>query len=378
MIHTDRKLDMGFLSLRSETGASGRLALTTSHYSMKAALPPNTQEGARACAFLERVAGINSRSCPCFRRIAFNGLQIGHKPTTIRTMDHEEVTLQRLLSRFPDAPDPVCGSFQQIAHGDIPGVDLEILVAGLPKKVRVEPGELALGYIPLMRVILNAYRAAGRRLIVGLAGVPGSGKSTAAMILAELWKIARHPPRLVVIGMDGWHLPNAELDRRFFSNPDGSTTPLRRRKGSPPSFDSTALAEALECLRRRDRDVDVPVYDRRKHEPVSADTVVRREDDIVLIEGNYLLLNEGSWAEVVRRIDLPLWLEIDPRACREGIIARHMAGGMAPEAAAAKYAENDQPNADIAISGRHRAAWIVRADADHRLTCVVRAESPVG
>ena len=260
-------------------------------------------------------------------------------------------------------------------YTDSRNLELNVVVAGLPRSVTVAPSELIAVYGPLIRMLCEARASAGRRLVVGLAGIPGSGKSTLAAVLLEFWRHLRPGPLLSVVGMDGWHRTNAELDRRLFVAEDGSTMPLRRRKGSPPSFDAVAFAAALRCIRQSRGDVRIPVYDRRRHEPVRDAGVVPAEADIVLVEGNYLLLDTGEWSEVTPQIDLKLWLDIDPDACREGITARHVAGGLSPDQAARKYAENDLPNAQIALATRHRADWVIRSDPRHRLTGLCLASS---
>lgn len=284
-------------------------------------------------------------------------------------MDPETVEiLRRMLARSARPGDETPPAAALAAKR----LQLEVVVAGLPSQVALRRDELLRGYVPLMRILIEAHRSAGRRIVAGLAGVPGSGKSTLAVVLTELWRQVGAGPALAVVGMDGWHLADAELDQRTIVADDGSAMPLRRRKGSPPSFDAEALASALRGIRHADKDVCVPLYDRNLHEPVPDAGVIPAGTDIVLIEGNYLLLDEGAWADVLGQIDLPLWLEIEPGACRDGLLARHIAGGMPPDQAAAKIRENDEPNARIALSTRHQAAWVIHSDGSHALTDVRR------
>jgi pantothenate kinase len=277
-----------------------------------------------------------------------------------------------LLRRELSRPVPA-GPERSGAKDDLPPIEMAVTVAGLNQTVIVEPDELAQAYLPLIRVLCQAQRSAGRRLLVGLAGIPGSGKSTHAMILAELWRQMEPGPLLAVIAMDGWHLPNTELDRRVSDSSEGVSVPLRRRKGSPPSFDAEALATALRNLRMSRQDVTVPRYDRMAHDPVPDGTRVSAECDLVLIEGNYLLLDDGPWADVSSQMDLTIWLEIEPAACREGIVSRHVTGGMSVQQAEAKYLENDWPNAQIALTSRPRAAWILQATPAHHLVGLSRS-----
>ncbi len=249
---------------------------------------------------------------------------------------------------------------------ELPPVCLTLDVAGLTHEILLDGRAFVTGYAPIMRVIVAAQRAADRRILVGLAGVPGGGKSTFVATLAALWHAIDPGPRLSVIGMDGWHLTTAELDAREIPGPDGSPIPLRRRKGSPSSFDVDRLARDLAGLKAAGGDVAVPVYDRRLHEPRPDGLIVPADADVVLVEGNYLLLADGPWARVSDPFDLTFWLDIDPAACREDIIQRHITGGMDRAQAEAKYAENDRPNSDIARAARSRADWVIALDDRRR------------
>src|SRR5690606_6090836 len=126
------------------------------------------------------------------------------------------------------------------------------------------------------------------RLLAGLAGIPAGGKSTFTAALAHVAGRVLGPDRFITIGMDGWHLPNAILDRRWTTDEHGHRVPLRRRKGGPQSFGVLAMTAALRQLREARRTVRLPVYDRRLHDPVPDGITVGQEVDIILIEGNYL------------------------------------------------------------------------------------------
>jgi pantothenate kinase len=268
---------------------------------------------------------------------------------------------------------PVRAPDKDARNLSLPNVQLDVTLAGIRTTLTVGSEELTQGYVPLMRLIRRSWQSAGRRILVGLGGVPGSGKSSTAAILAGLWEAAGAEPSLVTVAMDGWHFTTAELDRRMSVGGDFS---LRRRKGSPPSFDAVSLAGALREIKLARGDVAIPVYDRNLHEPVPGGAVVPADTGIVLIEGNYVLLDEGPWADVSGQIDLPLWLDIEPTACRAGIIARHVSGGLTPAQAAAKYAENDWPNSQIALTSRDRAEWLIRCAPTHKVLGLSRVTRP--
>ena len=92
----------------------------------------------------------------------------------------------------------------------------------------------------------------GCRLIVGIAGAPGSGKSTIANALAKRVN-AVQSDRAALLPMDGYHYD------------DGVLGDLGRlsRKGAVDTFDVDGLAHMLTRLRENKTDsVAVPVFDR--------------------------------------------------------------------------------------------------------------------
>ncbi|MHC4995131.1 MAG: nucleoside/nucleotide kinase family protein, partial [Planctomycetota bacterium] len=124
--------------------------------------------------------------------------------------------------------------------------------------------------------------ASGARRLVGLTGAPGSGKSTLAARLAEAVNRRAGHAICAVLPMDGFHLPNAELSSRG----------LAPVKGSPPTFDAPAFVDKLAEVRRGGA-CTVPVYSRELHEPVADAVTLAPSVALVIVEGNYLLLNEG-------------------------------------------------------------------------------------
>ncbi len=113
--------------------------------------------------------------------------------------------------------------------------------------------------------------------VFGLAGPPGSGKSTVAGRLAGALGA-------VVVPMDGFHLDNTELDR------------LRCRdvKGAPETFDADGFVRLVERLRHADGPVSAPSFDRIADRTIDGAITVDPDDRIVIVEGNYLLARPGA------------------------------------------------------------------------------------
>lgn len=182
----------------------------------------------------------------------------------------------------------------------------------------------------------------GARLLIGLAGAPGSGKSTIAVEIAgALGELA------VVVPMDGFHLPNAHLD----------LLGLRGRKGAPETFDAAGFAELLEAIRRRGA-VAAPAFDRTLDASIPGAIEIDARAAVVIVEGNYLLF-DGDWAAVRRQLDEVWFVEIDERVRRERLIRRHMEYGRTRDEATAWAQDVDEVNARAIASTRARAAAVL-------------------
>jgi pantothenate kinase len=171
------------------------------------------------------------------------------------------------------------------------------------------------------------------RVVVGITGPPGAGKSTLALALAASFHGASYLP------MDGFHLSNATLDRLG----------RRDRKGAVDTFDVAGYVVALERVRSEYRrsDVYLPAFDHGLDEPVAAAHVVPAESRLVITEGNYLGLPEGEWALVRGLLDRLYYVDCPAEVRRERLVTRHIEGGRTPEAAAAWADEVDEPNARL-------------------------------
>lgn len=187
----------------------------------------------------------------------------------------------------------------------------------------------------------------GRRWLLGVTGPPGGGKSSFAAALAR--RAAEHVATAVV-PMDGFHLPNAELDARG----------IRDRKGAPHTFNVEAFVRLLDELRRTPpRRVAAPKYDREVHEPVADAVEIGEDVRLVIVEGNYLLLDDPPWDRVRRRLDETWYIATPIDEAMRRIRARHIEGGCTPAKADAKVIRNDRPNAALVERTRPRADRVI-------------------
>ena len=178
--------------------------------------------------------------------------------------------------------------------------------------------------------------AAGGRALLGIAGVPGAGKSTlAAALVGELER--RHGPGWAAqVPMDGYHLADVSLERLG----------LRDRKGAPETFDALGYAALLRRLRQDvDRDVYAPGFERTLEQPLAGAVVVPAGVRLVVTEGNYLLLDRPEWREAREALDEVWFVDGDDEVRMERLVARHVEFGKSPEHARAWIASVDEPNA---------------------------------
>jgi pantothenate kinase len=148
--------------------------------------------------------------------------------------------------------------------------------------------------------------------------------------------------------MDGFHLANVELARLG----------LAHRKGAVETFDGWGYLALVQRLRRGDEPVVyAPTYDRSVEESVAGAIAVRQDVDVVVTEGNYLLLDDAPWVGLRALLDLVVYLDVDDAARRQRLMARHVAFGKSPAAASAWVATVDERNA-VAIAATRRRADI--------------------
>ena len=197
----------------------------------------------------------------------------------------------------------------------------------------------------LVRRIERA-EAPGERYLLGIAGSPGSGKTTLAQALVRRIEELR-PGTAAYLPMDGFHLANSTLDRLG----------LRDRKGSLETFDGWGFLALLDRLRAETgHTVYAPSFRRAVDEGVAGEIAVGPTARIVVVEGNYLLAEREPWSLVRSRLDAA-WYCSTPGAAREArLIDRHVRHGRTVEAATAWAREVDGVNAALV------EATAVRAD----------------
>ena len=200
-------------------------------------------------------------------------------------------------------------------------------------------------HIPAVR---RAHALAARpgRALLGITGAPGTGKSLlAAALVAEV-------PGAVVVPMDGFHRTTADLAAR------GWVT----ERGTPRTFDASAFVAILRRLRAGDA-VRAPDFDRSREEPVPDAIDVPAHAPLVIVEGNYLLLDVPPWAEVGGLLDETWFVEVPEDVRLARLIERHVEFGRdRAEATARATSGSDAANARLVAATRTQADLVVTGE----------------
>ncbi|ROV99603.1 hypothetical protein VPNG_07714 [Cytospora leucostoma] len=230
-----------------------------------------------------------------------------------------------------------------------------------------------------------------RRFLIGIGGIPGSGKTTLSQIVTT--EINRrhsaldpsHPshtptPIAAFVPMDGYHLTRAQLS----AMPDPATAHARR--GAEFTFDGPSFLKLVQALREPlggsgagvgagagvypPGTILAPSFDHALKDPKADDIPILPSHRIVVFEGNYVALDKEPWASAARLMDEVWFVDVDFAVARRRLTVRHVKAGIAKDEAEAdrRAVENDLPNGeeivgkrlpvDEVIVSRDDGAWV--------------------
>lgn len=196
------------------------------------------------------------------------------------------------------------------------------------------------------------FKRAGKssRFIVAVAGPPGSGKS----LLAERLHEVLPENSSVVVPMDGFHFDDIVLNQRG----------LRPRKGAPETFDYAGFAALMKRIRAGEPDIAIPVFDRSMELSRAGAAIVGADVKFVLVEGNYLLLDEEPWTGLSGLFDFSIFLDVPRAELERRLMERWRGHGKSDEDARAWIASNDLPNVERVLARRRRPDLVVTLAAE--------------
>ncbi len=176
------------------------------------------------------------------------------------------------------------------------------------------------------------------RYFLGITGCPAAGKSEFANTLSDEINLRTGSDLTVVVPMDGFHFPNNILEERG----------LMQIKGAPETFDVNCFVELINRLYEfPDQIIMCPAYDRKLHNPVKDSITIKPSNRLIIVEGNYLLLNRSPWNLIRAKLDEVWYLDIPLEIIKERLIDRHVSGGTTRKEAEKKIMSVDVPNAEL-------------------------------
>lgn len=180
------------------------------------------------------------------------------------------------------------------------------LVNGLEVEAKYDEEDIDKVYKPLLNHWYDLYKQKQCRIVIFIAGCPGSGKSTFVSFLEYLFNQMDFDCKLQTVGMDGFHYYNEELDKMN----------LRKEKGSPRTFNVEKLKQKI--IQTKKEDCYWPYYSRKLHDPIENQIFVHSE--IIIIEGNYLLLKDEPWNQLERLCDESLFYNVNVEELQDRLI----------------------------------------------------------
>ena len=180
----------------------------------------------------------------------------------------------------------------------------------------------------------------------------------------------------IALPMDGFHYPGHVLNQKTLLMRNGDRIPMIDCKGAPETIDVEALRGLLGHVRRCNDKLAWPDYDRRLHDVVPNALRISTVHNLVLVEGNYLLVNVPPYAGIADLFDLRIYVEAPGPTIVTNLVNRHISGGKTVEQAKDWVRRIDLPNARLVESTRRLADVIVQRDRTDLLSAVVWRDAP--
>lgn len=165
-----------------------------------------------------------------------------------------------------------------------------------------------------------------QRLLIGLAGSPGSGKSTISYNVTERINKFFGEDVSIVLNQDGYHYTREELSK--FPEPELAF----KRRGAPFTFNPKGFLELIHKIKKpispETKDILAPSFNHKAKDPEPNSKIITPAHRIVIIEGNYVLLKDEYWREISAIVDEKWKIKVEPLQARRRIVKRHLEAGI--------------------------------------------------
>lgn len=201
-------------------------------------------------------------------------------------------------------------------------------------------------FIPMLKKMKQMQEQKKKRILVMLSAPPGAGKSTLLSFLQHLSMTEPGLSPVTVIGMDGFHRYQDYLLSHTLMR-DGKEYKMVDVKGTPETFDLNLFIERVKRVAAGEI-CGWPVYNRMTHNP--EEDAVTVNGDIVILEGNYLLLERPGWSKLQQYADLTIRVTADEKMLRKRLLDRKIKSGTEPDKAAQFVDFSDMYNVHICLN----------------------------
>lgn len=250
------------------------------------------------------------------------------------------------------------------AIGGVSDLEFQTMINGIAVSARYSDRSVAEIFLPLLQRLTAMQQQKGRRILVMLAAPPAAGKSTLLAFLSHLSRVTEGITPITAVGMDGFHRYQSYLLSHTLLR-GGREIPMVDVKGTPQTFDLEKLTAAIARVASGEV-CGWPDYDRLLHNPV--EDARRVDGSIVMLEGNYLLLDADGWRELRQYADVTIQILADEADLRERLVSRKIASGASPEDAQAFVEFSDLYNARLCLNHSTRADLVLRMTHDGEYT----------
>ena len=187
----------------------------------------------------------------------------------------------------------------------------------------------------------------GKRSIIGIAGPPASGKTTLAEAIVERINAMQTDivPKCSLVSMDGYHLDNASLEEKG----------LLAKKGAPETFNVEGFCEAVKNLSNTNSVAYYPGFDRDLDQTIDNVVAVHPQTSIIIVEGNYLLLNISPWNVLKKMFSSTIFLGVERHILEQRLHQRWATYGLDPRVAEQRILLNDMVNAELVLQDSQKA-----------------------
>ena len=234
-------------------------------------------------------------------------------------------------------------------------------INGLQEEVKFSSETVEKVFKPFLRKLGELHAMMDRKVVAYIAAPPGTGKTALCQFLEKISREDKFLTPVRALGMDGFHYDSEYLKQNKIEI-DGKEILLNDIKGAPETFDVDTLQFKLREVRQEGTNWNI--YDRTIHDVVH--NVLSVEDEIILLEGNYLLLKDSHWTNIRALADYTVFIKTAPEFLKERLISRKVQGGLSREDAEKFYFASDSKNVERVLKNSAKAneTWELLEDCD--------------